>query len=542
MYTNPAKTVVDKMLKDSELLEKQDSEQSRRIKNIREIIDKHFKGVLISGFVSGTTDASNATMRTARVIGGLQRWMSFTSFALDPVKSLRNYVGGKSMMYKKAAEGLAYNMKDVALTRGKSASIMGELIAMQYSNKEVSARLQLLDILNAVPGNLKKEIGARGSKTVAQSLFGGTFFFADRKYLSESVPVHQFLAILEHNSFMLNGKKTSLDEAIELVDGKIQTVFGVPADMSITYDADGNIKFGKKIQDLMNEHQSFLQKSLGISNEFNEPEVYRSLLGKAAFFLMKFFPGMAVDRYQMRTKKGKKGQRRLNYSTRRAELGSYLGIVALANELISNKGKFWQFNAYSWQAKKGALQLVLAKMISMIINMLAMSIGFDDDDDGLINFTWDPNDEGIYSKLKHSTSLPELPLISDKRTVQGTNNRYNPENYLKLQTLRLLLVFKKEEDTFFATNALSTTKDIATGQSPLFTGGGLATIEDLATSLYATYFTDDPDVYEKAAGPYKFQEKDANKAWNIALKSIGLSGSLIDPATTIQRENSDFFN
>jgi len=354
--------------------------------------------------------------------------------------------------------------------------------------------------------------------------------------------VHQFLAILEHNSFMLDGKKVALDDAIELVNGKIQTVSGVPADMSITYDADGNIKFGKKIQDLMNEHQSFLQKSLGISNEFNEPEVYRSLLGKAAFFLMKFFPGMALDRYQIRTKKGKFGQRRLNYSTRRAELGTYLGVVALANELISNKGKFWQFDSYSWQAKKGAMQLVLAKMISMIINMLAMSIGFDDDDDGLTDFTWDPNDDGIYAQLKHSTSLPALALISDDRTVSGTNRNYNSENYLKLQTLRLLLVFKKEEDTFFITEALSTTKDIVTGQSPLFTGGGLATIEDLASSLYATYFTDEPDVYEKAAGPYKFQEKGVNKAWNIAFKSMGLSGSLVDPATTIQRENSDFFN
>jgi hypothetical protein len=542
MYTNPTKTVVDKMLSDAELLEKRDSEQSRRIKNIREIIDKHFKGVSITGFVSGTKDASDGTMRTARVIGGLQRWMSFTSFALDPIKSLRNYLGGKSMMYKKAVEGLAYNMKDVALTRGKSASVMAEIIGMQYSNNQVSARLQLMDVLNALPGNLKKEIGARGSKTVMQSLFGGSFFYADRRYLSESVPVHQFLAILEHNSFMLNGKKTSLDEAIELVNGKIKTVSGVPADMSITYDADGNIKLGKKIQELMNEHQSFLQKSLGISNEFNEPEVYRSLLGKAAFFLMKFFPGMALDRYQIKTKKGKFGQRRLNYSTRRAELGNYLGVIALVNELVSNKGRFWQFDAYSWQAKKGAMQLVLAKVIAMIINMLAMSVGFDDDDDGYTNFNWDPNDEGIYSKLKHSSSLPQLPLVSDKRTVVGTNRSYNPENYLKLQTLRLILVMKKEEETFFLGNAISTTKDIATGQSPLFTGGGLATIQDLATSLYATYFTDDPDVYEKAAGPYRFQEKDENKAWNIALKSIGLSGSLIDPATSIQRENSDFFN
>ena len=551
-FTNASASEVDKMIKDYELLspgKKEDALQDLRIKAIRTILDKNFRGINLTGLVSGTVDATEPTRIAARIVVKLQKRMSFMSFAVDPIKDLRNYLGAKSMVLKKAADGDAYNFKDLAVTRAKSASVMAEIIANQYSNKQVSARLQLFDILDAIPGNLKKEVGRRGSKTFQQSLFQGDVLYATRKYTSESVPIHQFLAILEHNSFMLNGKRTSLDEAVEIVDGKIQTVAGVPVEYSITYDANGRIKLGSKLQEMINMHQSFLQKSVGITNEYNEPEMYRSLLGKVNFFLLKFFPGMFMDRYQIRTKnlfkkKGsKRGHRKINYNTRRAEVGTYLGVISLITELIGNKGKFWQFNKYSWQAKKGALQLALGYAISMLVNMFASSISFDDDDDELVNFSWDPKEEGIYSKLKNSTSLPELPLISNNRTIKGTNIRFKPDNYLKLQILRLALLVKKEEETFMPSNVVGTVKDMVTLQSPLSDGGGLKSMVDMSKILYHTYWENDPDVYEKAAGPYTFQEKGRNKFWNVFSKTfLGLNGSLVDPGATIQRENSDFFN
>lgn len=532
--TKPHVSDLEKKLEDAALLTPLNkTDELNRIKQIRSILDKHFKGEQLK---------KGENVFGAKTIGNLQRWMSFTSFALDPIKSLTNYSGGKSMVWKKAAEGEFYTAKDLALTRGKSASVIAELISNQYSNKQVSARLQLIDALNVIPGNLKKEIGSRGSKTVAQSVLGGKFFYFDRRYLNESVPVHQFLAMLNKSSFMLDGKMTSLDNAVEVIDGKLQTKTGVPKDMSISYDSNGEIVLGAKLLDLMNTHQSFLQKSLGITSEFTEPEIFRSLIGKFLFTMMKFFTGMTMDRYQIRTKKGKIGQRRLNYATRRAEAGTYLSAVTLIQELISNKGRFWQFDKFSWQAKKGGLQMALAYMVSMFISMISESIGFDDDDDGLIDFVFDPNAEGVYSKLRKSTALPGMPLVSDKRTIQRSGRPFDTENYLKLQVLRLMLRVKKEEDTFIPTNALGTVSDLLMLNSPLSEGGGVRAIRDVSASLYQTYWLDDPDVYEKAAGPYKFQEAGANKVLNLVLKSAGLSGSLIDPATSIERENSDFFN
>ena len=550
-YTQAQPTMIEKMIKDYELLNpggREEALKDRRIQAIKGIIDKQFRGKNLTGLVTGVEDPSETTKIAARIISKAQQRMSFMTFAFDFMKDLRNYYGGKSMMYKKAAEGWAYNAKDLAVSRHKSASVMAEIIANQYSNKQVSARLQLLDILDAIPGGLKKEIGRRGSKTLQQSIFGGDILYATRKYTSESVPVHQFLAILEHNSFMLNGKRTSLDEAVEVVNGKIQTVAGVPAELSISYDADGRIKFGSKLQDIINTHQSFLQKSLGINNEYNEAEMYRSLMGKAQMYMLKFLPGMVFDRYQIRTRKNKVtgaskfGMRRINYNTKRAEIGTYLSVIVLAQEVMSNYKRFWKWNNYSWQAKKGVMQLVLAYAISMIINMVAGSIGFDDDDDELTNFYWDPEAEEMYAKLRNSTALPELPLIAAERTIKGTNRRFNPENYLKLQSLRLMLLIKKEEETFMPLNLKSTLLDIGTLQSPLSDGGAMRGMTDMGTALYNTFWESDDAYYEKAAGPYYFQQKGSNKFWNAFSKTyFGLTGTLVDPATSIQRENSDFF-
>lgn len=533
----PYYSEIEKQLRDAAILTPAKKvEEQHRIKQIKSILDKHFKGISLAG------DLTKREFVAAKVLTGLQRWMSFSSFALDPIKSLTNYYGGKSMLYKKSVEGDLYTAKDLALSRVKAGGVISELIAKQYSNMQVSARLQLIDVLGAIPGNLKKEIGSRGSKTVAQSVLGGNFVYFDRRYLSESVPVHQFLAILNKNSFMLDGKKTSLDDAIELVDGRLQTKAGVPKDMSISYDAKGDIVLGDKLKDIMNTHQSVLSKSLGINDEFTEAEAYRHLMGKLVFFLLKFFPGMLNDRYQIRTKKGKLGHRRINYATKRAEVGTYLGALKLIQELVSNKGKFWQYKNYSWQAKKGAMQLALAYLISMVLTMMSKNVGFDDDDDGLIDFFFDLDEDGIYKKLNKSTALPDLPLISEKRTASRSGRTFKPVNYLKLNLVRLILRVKREEETFMPFSAMGTIGGLLLLDSPLQDGGGFKTIKDVSSSLYATFIEDKPDVYKRAAGPFIHQEADKNKAYNYILKSIGLNGGLVDPAASIERENSGFFN
>ena len=527
---------VQQNLQDAQLVTPtKDISQQIRIKQIKSILDKHFKGITLY-----KTDNDKSTLRTAKVIGKLQGAMSFASFAFDPIKSLTNYFGAKNMMWIKAVEGRLYTFKDLAATRAMSLSIIGEITANQYSNEQVSAILQLMDVGGAIPGNLKKEIGRRGSKTVSQAVMEGDIFYADRKMLNDSVPIHQFLALLHKESFMLNGKMTPLYKAIELVDGRIQTKAGVPDDMSITYDAKGDIILGDKFKDVMNTQQALMQKSLGVANEFNEPEMYRHILGKFTFFLLKFFPPMFSDRYGVRTKKGKIGHKKFNYNTKQAEVGTYLSIIKLGQEIISNKGSLNHKN-YSWQAKKGSLQLIFAILMNYIINLITSSIGFDNDDDGEMDYEWDIEADHIYSKLTHSTALPALPFVSERRTLAKSGRSFNAGNYFKMQALRLLLRVKKENNTFFPTTAVSTAGGLLLLNSPLSDGGALKTILEVTSSLMEGAVTGKYDTYKQTAGPMVWQQKESMKEFNKIMKLFGLNGSLIDPAGSIERENSDFF-
>jgi hypothetical protein len=291
---------------------------------------------------------------------------------------------------------------------------------------------------------------------------------------------------------------------------------------------------GEKIKDIMSEHQSILQKSLGITNEYNEPEMYRSLLGKALFFLMKFLPGMSSDRYQFRTKKGKFGQTRMNLSTQRNELGTMLSIVQLGVELIDNKGQFWKYNNYSWQAKKGALQMILAFAFTKIISLLTSMIGFDTDDDELKDYYYNPTDENLIANLKSTTSIPDLPLTSYRRTIEGTNSQFKAGNYLKLQMLRLLLEVQAEEDTFFPINFIRTSQGVVTLKAPLL-DGALLRLSDQMLVQGVTAMAGENTEYDQAAGPLTIHDKSSNKFVAAVAGAFGVTGTFIDPVWAIQQ-------
>jgi hypothetical protein len=535
---HPAKDAFDEALDNGKLLSPLNSKTSIRITQIKGIIDKNFRGEQIAGLFPVQKEFSNPgaiTRRVAKIINVLSRSMAFKTFVLDPIKSIRNYWGGKSMIIKKATEGKSYGFADLIATRLKSGNAVAEIIKTLYAKEQVSANLQLLDLMDAVPNNLKKEIGARGSRTAVQSVAEGKIFTSERRFFSDSVPIHQLYAILNKNSFILNGVKTSLDEAVELnSDGKIETVAGVPKEFSIKYDSNGKVILGEKIKDIMSEHQAILQKSLGITNEYNEPEMYRSLLGKAVFFLMKFLPGMSSDRYQFRTKRGKFGQTRMNLATKRNELGTMVSIIQLISEAIDNKGQFWKYNNYSWQAKKGVLQILLAFAFTKIISLLTSMIGFDTDDDGIIDYWYNPTDENLISNLKSTTSIPDLPLTSYRRTIEGTNSQFKAGNYAKLHLLRLLLEVQAEEDTFFPVNFIRTAQGVVTLKAPLL-DGALLRLADQMLVQGITVMAGESNEYDQAAGPLTIHDASSNKYVAAVAGSFGITGTFIDPVWAIQQ-------
>jgi hypothetical protein len=258
------------------------------------------------------------------------------------------------------------------------------------------------------------------------------------------------------------------------------------------------------------------------------------LLGKAVFFLLKFLPGMSSDRYQFRTKRGKFGQTRMNLATKRNELGTMVSIIQLISEVIDNKGQFWKYNNYSWQAKKGVLQVLLAFTFTKIISLLTSMIGFDTDDDEIIDYWYNPADENLIANLKSTTSIPDTPLTSYRRTIEGTNSQFKAGNYLKLQALRLLLEVQAEEDTFFPINFARTAQGVVTLKSPLL-DGGLLRLSDQLLVQTVTAMAGESTEYDQAAGPLTIHDKSSNKFVAAVAGAFGITGTFIDPVWAIQQ-------
>ena len=542
--------------------------KAMRINNVIAMIDSHLKGIKMKTIRvdketgASAVGASNFNTAIMKLIGIGAKRMAFMSFAFDSVKALRNYGGAKLMIAKKSFEGRWYNGVDLALTQPQATLIMQEFIRKQYNNEVPSAVLQLLDVTGAVPSGLKKEIGGRWGRNIAMSLREGAFWYADRRYLNDSTVVHQFLAMLNHAKFELDGKKVSLINAVELRDGKVHTKEGVPADMAITYNEKGEIELGSKLRDISNAHQGYLQKSVGIASEYTEPEAYRWLLGKFTLFLLKFFPGMSVDKYQIRTRRGKIGNRRINMQTKQAEVGAYIGILKLIGELYA--GTYNPKNL-SWQARTSVVQLIVAYLMQKAVKAAYMGImlGNDDDEDyeGVsyydLLYQKDVNGDAMYS---HNSFIDGLtapmqsfmisPKYREEITPYGTGGSYTGgatfswEQYFKLQAIALLQGIENEERTFNPWQAAVTVKDIGTLQSPMADGGILKEIYNIGNAA-RDLMSSDPErnkkaINKKESGPMIWQEEDRWKGWNSIGKILGVKGNIAYPQMQIKAQQRYF--
>jgi hypothetical protein len=513
--------------------EKGDVQRSNRLKQIDALIAKNFKGQQLVNVNSKSVRFANLAMQRASAL------TSFMAFAGNFFSSSKNFVGGEIMLIIKAASDFkTFNLANLIAASRPAGIALRKIMSSSFSNKQKDVQLQLIYVMDAVPGLLERRVGDQGSRTVAQSFKKGEFLFVDRKGLTDSVALHLFYAILLKNKFELNGKKIALHKAIELVNGRIQTKPGVPKEFSISYDAEGKIVLGSKIKDLMNVQQGMLLKTTGVANSFSTPELYRYTLGRFATNMTRFFVPMAQDRYQMGTKKGAakraltlKAGKRINLYTQRAEVGTLVGALEGAKLLIQSRS----YKALPYASKVALLGTLAGYAIKILLDLLIRKgiVFNNDDDDPQSEFSYDPEDEHIYRKLNASTGLPELPFI-DKRYTPESGVRFDRSDYWKMQGLRLALGAQQELETFDPIKTVKTVKNLVTFKSPL-QEGGMGKIIDLADYLSQTA-SGDPDTYDRAAGPYTWQQKNEDKWWNTAFKLISFSGKLPAPAYAIEQE------
>jgi len=525
--------------------------ESNRLKNINKMIDKHIDGVQV---VMPNLFDNRAGTYMLRITQFTSKALSKRFFSYNVYSGVKNYASGEIMLAATSAEGKILNPNDLRVTKRMAAAASNKILSESWTKKQKDPIIQLITVMDAIPDFAKKRAGHNGGTTFMQSIFKGNQRYAIRKYLGDMVPLHQFFAILNHNKFELNGKQTTLFKAIQLdAQGRIITMPNVPEEYSISYSADNKIILGSKLNHLMDVHQNTLTKTIGATNDLNAPDIYRNLMGKMGLFLIKFFPNLLRDRitygkvkFKHKEILGKKvavGVRftpRNNIASGTRELGSYVAILESIGELIRTRGKHLSYENYT-----GLLKIAIGISIEIALYLAQTTMRFklyDGDDDKQHSFLFDEEQEGMFRWMSALTSVPQAPKfitditgdIVDKQYTSQKGRDFDASNFFKIQLLRTIVGVRKETSAFYPMPMLNQ------GVNMSMMKGVFSTANPLSDILNGFDIALEGEVYEKDAGPLRWQQSGRSKLFNLYLKYEGFDGKMIDAAYGLKQEFRKF--
>ncbi len=539
-----------------------------RAKAINAIVDEYFKGKQVATI----SQIDNATLRKLQhgALNRIMQWSSRKWFMFNPVSGLTNYISANLQMFYKLAEFKDYvNPVDLVVGHKKGFLTLTEYASRTYSSKSKSAQMQLMDILDASPDKYLKMQAESGSRRILEDLYQLRVGYASRAFMTHEANYSAMYAFLNNYKFrfQINGKgpRVALDKAIEVVDGKVQTVKGVPEEFSISYDANGKVVLGKKLGKLMNLHKGYLNKIHGMAGRNAEGDFFnRYWLGKFISFLFKFLPGMAMDKYQFRWgwNKSLSGvnklytQKRFNWFTEKSEYGVFISALDTLNAGMTYIGSAGKKNNFQGHHLTGAIQTAAIYLMTVTIEQMMYGIIFNDDDDDQYAFSIGELGEDnptIPSRLKASTSVPKFPWLSEN----GMWGSFDSEDFWKLQGLRILQRVEVENNAFGPMSMIPILWNTVSFQTASIGGSftDLAAIgknlwerinyESLDEKLERGEFEsgdgwiiaddpNDPRTIKHSPGPYAWQEIGDDKLLHLISRFYGLNGNLLDPARTYE--------
>ena len=554
---------VNSILKYLSVFGKKDKDRNKA-KTVIKINDRYIKGIQLA-------ERSKFNSVIGKWINKATKWTSRKFFMLNPLAGIRNYATGQIQ-----AGILLWDFRnyvtpvDFVIGAAKGNKTLMHYQSRTYSVKEKPVQIQLMEILNASPDHYGTIQGEAGSRNITKDLYQFRIGYYMRTTLTHSFNYQSIYAFMNNKKFKfkLNGKLTTLDNAIEKVDGRIQTKAGVPEEFSISYDANGDVFFGKKIQKLMNVHQDYLLKTVGMGGRNNEGDfMARWNLGKMIFSMMKFIVPMGLYRGGAKVKFDKNApgyqklriQRRRNWFTGNVERGYFLEAMKIGLDIAESGYTGFKKRNFTYSQYVGLMQVVSAVLLTELIRYIIGSMIT------LVWKTFGPDDEvteeyatidevggrsGVaFKEWSDNVKLPNLPWVNDD--VVGP---FDLKEYAKLHLINLLYEVERENETFFLPDLIPTVKGYMTGSSPFFGGipaeigravdymGGMSYLseeEQLKQMnadgvLYQIKDNDSKFLLSKRAGPYWYQQEGQNKIYNIMGRSFGFNGMVLDPAAKFQ--------
>jgi hypothetical protein len=423
---------------------------------------------------------------------------SFAFFALNIPSALKNAAGAKFQAMIHAAGGNDLNYTTLIQGEAWSTKYMMKLsFGDAYAKGQKSLEHQLGEIFDPIQGRFQEKFGESITRTMGKDVASMSWLYNFRKWTEVQAGMQTFGAMMYKKKIKMNGKDIDYIDAWEIgTNGKIQLKVGIDPTWGITYDAEGNQIVGAEFKKFKTRVHGVMNKLNGAYAKFDQPEAQRYLAFRFVSYLRRYFTTMAMNRF---------GKKRWHPGMSEIDEGYYVTALRSIAKLKNRN-----LHDFTTEDKKAWMKIIAEGGMLTLINILLVSI-----------WGWDDDDEDRFKKLRARSGA-----IGEEDFDLG--------GFLSLHTMSLMMQVRSENEQFlplpgYGVDNLSTVIDLKS----LAFGPTTDTYGQIGADIADWWEGGDSQFYKRRSGPYSWQDAGGRKLWAHLAKSIGLTGSSIDPAMAI---------
>lgn len=489
---------------------------SIRKKAIDNFIEREFEGKRMTGAASDVPWLNNTQSL-------LFKRASFGFFAFNIPSALKNSYGAKFQGLIEASAG--EHMTQMSFQKGNawSYATMGELSfgGQLYQKGPKSLRQQIVEVFDPSQGRFEDNFGEGMSRTLAKDAASFSWLYNFRKWVELQATLQIFGGMMYHQKVTQKQpdgteKEIAYLDAWELRDEKIQLKEGVDPAWGITYNEEGEMKVGKKFSRYKNTMHQVMNNLQGAYASFDQPEAQRYLVFRFLSYLRRYFTTMTLNRFGF-SGRWSDPKPRLNPGLGDVQMGFYIQFIQTVKDTVTSLGRNLM---YLTEEEKKAAFKVMTEMASLVAINLAMAL----------LFGWDPDDDERFEKLRARSGALPFPMTSE-----DPDRPFNGWGFVENHMLMLLMNVRSENEQFLPFpgyglddySAMLDLKSIAFGPT-------VQTYKEIFEDALDILQGNESAYYKREVGPYEWQQEGGAKIWAHIARTLGLTGSALDPAKSIK--------
>jgi len=451
-----------------------------------------------------------------KIMNNLLGLSSMAFFALDIPSALKNSLGARfqSVIYSAGGKNIS------PMTLGKG-TIWGNITAAEvsfqiYRYGPKSLNVQMYEAFDPDQKFADKEgkFAEGMSRTFSKDVMSGSWLTNTREWTQMNASLGLFGGLMYHQMVdqTINGVTTQIPyiEAWEVKDGQLTVKEGIDKEWDMG---------GKNFKMMRAKVQGVNRKLNGAYSKYDKTQGERYLLVRSVSFLKRHFTRMFLARWGYRGN-FLEPKARWDVGSNEMEIGYYTQSIAAIINGLKSAGKDFKYMTKEEKIslKKFATELIVALASSILIRLL---------------FSYDEDDEDRFEKLRQKSGPLPLPFTNE------SPYKFNFGGYMSNQALFLAKATLNENTAFlpFPGLGLDDYRAMLDFNSIAF-GNTLSNYVKILDNLTGLMLGDEGAKYKKDVGPYVWQDEGSPKWINFFFKSIGLTGSQVDPVVRLKNLES----